>query len=161
MTNNGRLDLFQLPSGTPLFLQEKVCTVQKTNFANAMKYSLENTHLSVTFFSAGNVTLLESGIKAEVYRLSNQTHLIDKQDYDQMYMIMRSIFLQHARHQEGNIPKQIEELNRRVIDYCAPRILTEIVSYIHYKKDISTLVVPLDKPKSVSKDKSIEFKRFF
>jgi len=126
-----------------------------------MKYSLENTHLSVTFFSPANVTLLESGIKAEVYRLSNQTHLIDKQDYDQMYMIMRSIFLQHARHQEGNIPKQIEDLNRRVIEYCAPRILTEIVSYIHYKKDISTLVVPLDKPKSVSKDKSIEFKRFF
>jgi hypothetical protein len=92
MTNNGRLDLFQLPSGTPLFLQEKVCTIQKTNFANAMKYSLENTTLSNTFFSSGNVTLLESGIKAEVYRLSKQTHLIDKQDYDQMYMIMRSIF---------------------------------------------------------------------
>ena len=161
MTSNGRLDLSTLPSGTPLFLQEKVCTLQKTNFANAMKYSLENTHLSVTFFSSQNVTLLESGIKAEVYRLSRQTHLIDKQDYDQMYMIMRSIFLQHARHQEGNIPKQIEELNRRVIDYCAPRILSEIVTYIQYKKDISTLVVPLDKPKSVSKDKSIEFKRFF
>jgi hypothetical protein len=161
MTNNGRLDLFNMPSGTPLFLQEKVNTIQKTNFSNAMKYSLENTHLSVTFFSAENVTLLESGIKAEVYRLSNGKHLIDKQDYDQMYMIMRSIFLQHARHQEGNIPKQIEELNRRVIEYCAPRIMTEIVSYIHYKKDISNLVVPLDKPKSVSKDKSIEFKRFF
>ena len=161
MASNGRLDLSTLPSGTPLFLQEKVCTLQKTNFANAMKYSLENTHLSVTFFSSQNVTLLESGIKAEVYRLSRQTHLIDKQDYDQMYMIMRSIFLQHARHQEGNIPKQIEELNRRVIDYCAPRILSEIVTYIQYKKDISTLVVPLDKPKSVSKDKSIEFKRFF
>ena len=161
MTSNGRVDLSTLPSGTPLFLQEKVCTLQKTNFANAMKYSLENTQLSVTFFSAENVTLLESGIKAEVYRLSNRTHLIDKQDYDQMYMIMRSIFLEHARHQEGNIPKQIEELNRRVIEYCAPRILSEIITYIQYKKDISTLVVPLDKPKSVSKDKSIEFKRFF
>jgi hypothetical protein len=126
-----------------------------------MKYSLENTHLSVTFFSPENVTLVESGIKKEVYRLSNETHLIDKQDYDQLYMIMRSLFLEHARHQEGNIPKQIQELNQRVIAYCAPRILTEIVSYIHYKKDISTLVVPLDKPKSVSKDKSIEFKRFF
>ena len=161
MTSNGRVDLSTLPSGTPLFLQEKVCTLQNTNFANAMKYSLENTHLSVTFFSAENVTLLESGIKAEVYRLSNRAHLIDKQDYDQMYMIMRSIFLEHARHQEGNIPKQIEELNRRVIEYCAPRILSEIITYIQYKKDISTLVVPLDKPKSVSKDKSIEFKRFF
>jgi hypothetical protein len=93
--------------------------------------------------------------------MSNNTHIIDTQDYDQLYIIMRSIFLQYSLNQPDNITKQIEVLNSKVVAYCAPRIYGEVESYIKYKKDSSTLVVPLDMPTYFHKDTSVEFKRFF
>lgn len=161
MESNGRIDLLNLPSGTPLFLQEKVEKVDKCYFSNAMKHTLQNSKLSVLFFSVPNVSIIENGIKAAVYKMSNNTHVIDTQDYDQLYIIMRSIFLQYSLNQPDNITKQIEVLNSKVVAYCAPRIYSEVESYIKYKKDSSTLVVPLDMPVYFHKDKSVEFKRFF
>jgi len=161
MESNGRIDLLNLPSGTPLFLQEKVANVEKSYFSNALKHTLQNSKLSVLFFSVPNVTIIENGIKAAVYKMSNNTHIIDTQDYDQLYIIMRSIFLQYSLNQPDNITKQIEVLNSKVVAYCAPRIYGEVESYIKYKKDSSTLVVPLDMPTYFHKDTSVEFKRFF
>jgi len=161
MESNGRINLLNLPSGTPLFLQEKVKSVDKTYFSNALKHTLQNSQLSVLFFSAANVTIIENGIKAAVYKLSNNTHIIDTQDYDQLYVIMRSTFLQYSLNHPDNITEQIEVLNSRVIAHCAPKIYSEIESYIKYKKDSSTLISPLDMPTYIHKDKGLEFKRFF
>ena len=159
--SNGRIDLLNQTGGTPLFLQEKVCNVEKTYFSNALKHTLQNSKLSVLFFSPSNVTIIENDIKATVYKLSNNTHIIDTQDYDQLYIIMRSIFLQHSLNQPNQITKQIEILNSKVVSYCVPRIYSEIESYMKYKKDSSTLVVPLERPSYYHRDTSVEFKRFF
>jgi hypothetical protein len=126
MESNGRIDLLNLPSGTPLFLQEKVKSVDKTYFSNALKHTLQNSKLSVLFFSAANVTIIENAIKATVYKMSNNTHIIDTQDYDQLYIIMRSTFLQYSLNQPDNITRQIEVLNSRVVAHCAPKIYGEI-----------------------------------
>jgi hypothetical protein len=138
-----------------------VKSVDKTYFSNALKHTLQNSQLSVLFFSAANVTIIENGIKAAVYKLSNNTHIIDTQDYDQLYVIMRSTFLQYSLNHPDNITEQIEVLNSRVIAHCAPKIYSEIESYIKYKKDSSTLISPLDMPTYIHKDKGLEFKRFF
>jgi hypothetical protein len=161
MESNGRIDLLKLPSGTPLFLQEKVKSVDKTYFSNALKHTLQNSKLSVLFFSVANVTIIENGIKAAVYKLSNNTHIIDTQDYDQLYIIMRSTFLQYSLNHPDNITQQIEVLNSRVVSHCAPKIYSEIESYMKYKKDSSTLISPLDMPTYIHKDKGLEFKGFF
>jgi hypothetical protein len=58
MESNGRIDLLNLPSGTPLFLQEKVKNIEKTYFSNALKHTLQNSKLSVLFFSVPNVTII-------------------------------------------------------------------------------------------------------
>jgi len=138
-----------------------VKSVDKTYFSNALKHTLQNSQLSVLFFSVENVTIIENGIKAAVYKLSNNTHIIDTQDYDQLYVIMRSTFLQYSLNHPDNITQQIEVLNSRVIAHCAPKIYGEIESYIKYKKDSSTLISPLDMPTYIHKDKGLEFKRFF
>ena len=52
-------------------------------------------------------------------------------------------------------------LNKIVIDYCVPKLYSEVEGYMMYKRDASTLVVPLDKPISEYTDKSLELKKFF
>lgn len=161
MESNGRIDILSYQGGTPLFLKDKIMPKSKTHYFNAMKHTLQNTELTVLFFSSKNINIIENAIKAGVYKMSNNTHVIDTQDRDQLYVIMRALFLQHSLNQPDNLTRQIEVLNSRVVAYCVPRIYGEIKSYIQYKKDISTLVVPLANPAYYHKDTSVEFKRFF
>jgi hypothetical protein len=161
MESNGRVDLLSYQGGTPLFLKDKILPKSKTHCLNAMKHVLQNTQLSALFFSSKNIQIIENAIKVGVYKMSNNTHIIDTQDRDQLYVIMRATFLQYSVNQPDQLTKQIEVLNSRVISYCVPRIYSEILSYIQYKKDISTLAVPLSNPAYYHKDTTVEFKRFF
>ena len=153
----GRVD-FQ--GGTPLFLQDKIVKDNRTMYDN-LKYSQQNNIVSNLFFSTKNVIIIQNAIRAGVYKISNEKYLIDNQDGDTLNVIMRAIYLQNSVNLPDNVTKQIEDLNKIVINYCVPRIYGEAQGYIKYKEDASTLVVPLDNPISVYIDKTIELKRFF
>lgn len=157
--SNGRLNLLN-NSGTALFLQDKIKVDDRTNYTNAMQYTLENSRLSDTFFSYENRTIIQNAIKAEIYHLSKKTKIIDIQDTDQLFIIMKGIYLQHSNHIDTNIKEQIMILNKLVVNYAVPRIYTELLSYLKYKIDASTLVVPLENPAYYHKDTTVEMNRF-
>ena len=159
---NGRLNLLN-NSGTALFLQDKIRVDDKTNYTNytdCMKYTLENTKLSDTFFSYENRSIIQNAIKAEIYQLSNQKYIIDNQDPDQLFIIMKGIYLQNTNNLDTDIKEQIQILNTLVIKYAVPRIYTELMTYLKYKVDASTLAVPLDNPAYYHKDTTVEMNRF-
>jgi hypothetical protein len=158
---NGRIDLTNETYGTPLFLQDKIVTDDKTNYYTTIKHTLQPTNLSQLFLSYQNINIIQNGIKAGVYRMSNKKYIIDRQSNDVLNSIMSSIFLEFSLHQPDNITKQIEDLNKIVIDYCVPKIYGEIKGYIQYKYDASTLVVPLENPLSTYNNKELVLKNFF
>jgi hypothetical protein len=156
---NGRIDLMN--SGTPLFLQDQIKLDDKTNYYNTIKYSLEPSILSKTFLSYENRIIIQNAIKAGVYKLSNNQYIIDKQDDDVLNSIMTGIYLQYALNQCDNIKKQVEDLNKIVIDYCVPKVFGEVKGYMQYKFDASTLVVPLMNPVSTYNSKELVLNNFF
>ena len=119
------------------------------------------TLLSETYFSLENIEIIQNAIRANIYEKTNKKYIIDKQDYDQLKIIMRSIFLQNSLHQNNNIKEQITSLNEIVIDYCVPKVYSELMAYIKYKEDITTLAVPMNHPIHLSVDKTVELNRFF
>ena len=157
--NKGRIDL--MDSGTALFLQDQIKLDDKTNYFNTIKYSLEPSLLSKTFLSYENRIIIQNGIKAGVYKISNQQYIIDKQDNDVLNSIMTGIYLQYALNIPNNIKKQIEDLNKMVIDYCVPKVFGEVKGYMQYKFDASTLVVPIMKPVSTYTSKELVLNNFF
>ena len=161
MDSNGRIDLLSYQGGTPLFLKDKILPKSKIQPFNALQHTLQNNQLSVLFFSTKNIQIIENAIKAGVYQMSNKIHVIDTQNRDELYVIMRATFLHYSVNQPDEITKQIEVLNSRVISYCVPKIYGEIQGYLQYKKDISTLVVPLANPAYYHKDTTVELKHFF
>jgi hypothetical protein len=161
MDSNGRIDLLSYQGGTPLFLKDKILPKSKIQPFNALQHTLQNNQLSVLFFSTKNIQIIENAIKAGVYQMSNKTHVIDTQNRDQLYVIMRATFLNYSVNQPDEITKQIEVLNSRVISYCVPKIYGEIQGYLQYKRDISTLAVPLANPAYYHKDTTVELKQFF
>ena len=158
-TANGRLNLLN-NSGTALFLQDKIKVDCKTNYSNSLEHTLENTRLSDAYFSYENRIILQNSIRAEVYRLSSNTHIIGHQDPDQLFIIMKGIFLQHSDHLDTNIREQIKILNSLVVNYSVPRVYTELLTYLKYIVDASTLVVPLENPLYYHKDTTVEMNRF-
>jgi hypothetical protein len=157
--NNGRINLME--SGTPLFLQDKNKIDDKTNFYNTIKYSLEPCLLSKAFLSYENRIIIQNGIKAGVYNLSNKKYIIDKQDDDVLNSIMSEIYLKYALNHSDNITKQIEDLNKIVINYCVPKVFGEVKGYMQYKFDASTLVVPIIRPVSTYNSKELVLNNFF
>ena len=134
----------------------------EVSFAGDMlRGNWDHTALSDTFFTRTNANRIQHEIKKEVYRISGpKQYDIDEQDVDELKMIMRAMYLQYAKNSPFNIDGQITELNKMVVEWAVPRIISEIEQYNYYLNDISTLPVPLEKPLNMSSagTKSLPFK---
>ena len=145
-TTNGRVDI-KTPNTSDLFkMYDKIPANQCVTFRNPTEGLWDDTSLSIAFFSKENIQILQNGIRAGVYKKSNGQYTIGPQDCDSLKIIMRSVFLQHAANQVNNIPEQINQLNKMVLNYCIEQVYSEAQGYMKYIDDASTLVVPIAHP---------------
>ena len=160
--NNGRVDI-KTPNTSKLFqMYDKIPANQCTTFRSATEGLWDSTTLSQVFFSEQNIQIIQNGIRAGVYKKSNGQYVIGPQDCDSLKIIMRSVFLQYSANQPNNISKQITELNKIVLEYCIHQVYSEAQGYMTYVNDVSTLVVPIERPVMTSNnDKQLELKSWF
>ena len=160
--NNGRVDI-KTPNTSKLFeMYDKIPANQCTTFRNPTEGLWDETYLSKAFFSQENIQIIQNGIRAGVYKKSNGQYIIGPQDCDSLKIVMRSVYLQHAANQPGNITHQIVELNKIVLNYCIQQVYGEAQGYMKYIDDVSTLAVPIAHPvQACNTDREIEFKTWF
>jgi hypothetical protein len=160
--NNGRVDI-KTPNTSALFqMYDKIPANQCATFRNATEGLWTSSPLSQSFFSQQNIQILQNGIRAGIYNISNGQYVIGDQDCDSLKIIMRSVFLQYAANIPDNFQKQISELNKIVLDYCIQQVYGEAQGYMKYINDVSTLVVPIAHPVMASEnDRQLEFKSWF
>jgi hypothetical protein len=151
---NGRVNLMEEPDPSIQFrLLEKVAVKNKaTEYRGAVAGEWEDSVLSKVFFSAGNMQIIQNGIRAGVYEKSGKQFTVMPQNPDTLKIIMRSIYMQYAEHIETGITAQVERMNRLVLEYAVPNVYSEAVGYIKYREDISTLAVPFDHPTKIDRD---------
>ena len=142
---NGRVNVLEPENPNVRFkMFEKIEIKNKAiEYRDATENIWESNVLSQVFFSKENMQILQNAMKAGVYDLSNKKYILPNQNVDNLKIIMRSIYLQNAKHQRENITRQVEELNQLVLDYCIPYLYNESIAYVKYLEDQSTLVVPL------------------
>jgi len=105
---------------------------------------------------------VQNGLRAGVYKMSNDKFVIAPQNIDTLKVIMRSIYLQYAEHYADNITGQVERLNKLVLDYAVPTVYGEAVGYMKYCQDQSSLVMPMEIPKHHDRQyKQLELKEWF
>lgn len=161
MNYNGRINIVT-PSLDNLFNMKDKIPQESFDYREAVTGNWYKTKLSDLFFSKENIELLQNGIRAGVYKISNKTYVIDKQDYDELKVIMRSIFLQNSKNNPDNITEQISKLNNLVLEYAVKQVYGEAQGYIKYKYDISTLAEPISHPTmSRLNDKQLQLKKWF
>ena len=85
----------------------------------------------------------------EVYKKTNNKHLITKQNEDELIIVMKSIFLQNSRNYDSELQYQLNTLNKLVLDYCVPNVYTNLLQYLKYLEDITKEQYVMDRPQSV------------
>jgi hypothetical protein len=163
-TMNGRVNIVSEPSFDIRFrMQERIAVKNKTTeYREALAGTWEDNSLSQVFFSEGNIQILQNGLRAGVYKMSQNKFVIAPQNMDTLKVIMRSIYMQYAEHYLTDITGQVERLNQLVLDYAVSTVYKEAVGYVKYCEDQSTLVVPLDIPQHHDRQyKQLELKRWF
>lgn len=130
-------------NGRPLdFELSRDDKVKYTNHAQkAITGIQESTPLSKLFFDQINIDALQEAIRYSVYKKSCNNAIIDKQDQDQLLIVMRSIYLQYSINLKIEIIEQIKILNSRVLDYCVKEIMSQMTMYTTYLKDRETIPV--------------------
>jgi hypothetical protein len=160
--NNGRINL-NAPNTSKLFeMYDKIPSKESALFRDPIGGVMEDSTLSNAYFSIQNMQIIQNGIRSSVYQKTGNTQTICEQDYDALKIIMRSIYLENAKHNSTGIKGQINVLNQIVLNYCINQIMVELKGYVTYLKDITTMHVPIDHPKMYNvKHKDLEMKKWF
>jgi hypothetical protein len=160
--SNGRVDILGNNVMDRFHLYDKIPVSGGDNYyKTAMTGNWSNNPLSSTFFSKENIQIVQNGIRAGVQNKSNGRFLIAEQDEDTLKMIMRSIYLQHAKNLPNHISEQVQELNQLVFDYAVPQVLGEAIGYVKYKNDSSMMYNVMDRPASTYHNNTLEWKKWF
>jgi hypothetical protein len=166
---NGRINLLSNFNEKPLTVSLENSTyseIPKNNNnnvnVNRILGGICESTLSIAYFSNANKKILQNGIRAGVYKKSNGNYLVGEQSDDVLETIMRSIFIEYAKHLPTDITGQIKKLNDYVLEYCVKDVYEAMRFHMHYKKDISTLPVPIALPvMQHSSNKQLELKKWF
>ena len=140
---------------------------EKQNLCNyateAISHTTNRTPLSDIFFSQQNMDIVQLGMRNMILNKTNGAYNIGKQNETELKIIMRAMFIQHAKYRT-DIPVnvQIQEINREVLNFAVPRIISSLNMKRKYLQDIQQLPMPLEHAKSMSTKgtKTLELKEF-
>jgi hypothetical protein len=123
--------------------------------------NLERTPLNQAYFSTANFQIIQNAIRKNVFDETGT--IIDPVSSDDLFMIMRAIYLQYSRNLPSQIKEQITDLNSRIVAWSVPKIVAEVSMFETYKKDISTMPIPMSHPVNISSagTRSLPYKPFF
>jgi hypothetical protein len=117
----------------------------------ALKGIHQSNEVANVFFSRANLDALQQGIRYRVYVESGDSRfVIAPQSEDELKVVMRSIYLQHSSNLTVEVLEQVRELNRKVLDFCVPRVLNEARMYMTFQKDWNNQPTIMDHPQNVS-----------
>ena len=116
------------------------------SYLNSIKQT--ETPLNSLFFSEFNTELLQRGIRQAFKNKSGST--IDYQNPDDLYALMRVVFINNSGDHNKEVKKQVKYMNGRVIDTAVGQIQTGVAQYIAYAKEIDTTRNLLDRPVNTS-----------
>jgi hypothetical protein len=162
--HTGRLPLsdsetkLSIPSA-PLFAPEPYMIPERV--AEQIQYRHSNTDLNTLFFSEQNVDRIQLQIQGAVFGMVGAR--IDRQSDVDLKLVMRSYYLQYARNDPTKVGEELNELNERVVSFCANRIAVEVEAYRYYRKDILDFPAPIEHPLDVKiyGTRTGELKSFF
>lgn len=145
-------DIYRTPF---LFIQEHHKNYNNMQ-ADALKGIQSESELSKLFFSDTNMKRLQKKIKQEVFKRTNGKFRLDTdQEQQDLFIVMRAIYMEHARFLPNNTVRQVKRLNEKVITETIFSVITNIKQYYGYLKEINKPLDPIPRPLNLNKGRKI------
>ena len=87
------------------------------------------------FAGTHNVEYLHAHIIRGVYEGTGGEVRIGRQSDLELLSIMRSVYASEARHLPGDVSGQVARLNKSVLNYAIPQIISEARMHAYYMQD--------------------------
>ena len=108
----------------------------------------ENTPLNNMYFSEQNMNFIQRSIRAEFLKTSGLK--IDYQNQNDLYAIMRSVYINNQQNGYTKIDKQIGHMNSIVIKEALEQIKTGVSQFFAYVRDLDKPIIPPATPENTS-----------
>ena len=106
------------------------------------------TPLNTLYFSSFNVNLLQRAIRQD---FKNKTGIsIDYQNEDDLYGIMRVVFINNSGDHFTRVNEQVKMMNTQVIKTAVSQIQSGVSQYMGYVHDMDRGLEPIDRPVNTS-----------
>jgi hypothetical protein len=135
----------------------------QTNRFDMIGHIHKETPLNTVFFSDANVDKLQSDIQSQVLLLSGGKYHVDRQNDDDLKIIMRSYYLMFSENNPNSVAAELAGLNSRVVGYASAKVYSEADFHIFYRKDIEDFAPAIANPMNphVYGTRTGELKSFF
>jgi len=127
-------------------------SLKNCNTQDALKGILDETLLSNTFFSTGNIQNIQNMIRYYFFKEKNK--VISEQNNNELLTIMRGIYLKYSNSAANSIEeikKEVQEINKVVTEYSLKQIYINYDMYNRYISDLESLPQPMDLPQMPEK----------
>lgn len=123
----------------------------------------KETPLNTVFFSVDNINHIQKRIYEQVLLMSGNKYHIDRQNDDEVKIVMRSYYLMFGQNNPLAVAQELDDLNGRVVGYCAAKVFSEVDFHMFYRKDIEDFPAPIANPMNVkiAGTRTGELKSFF
>jgi len=106
------------------------------------------TPLNTLYFSDFNTNLIQRAIRQ---KFKDETGVaIDYQNKDDLFSIMRVVFINNAGNHSVAVNDQVKFMNGLVIKTALGQIQSGVAQFMGYVRDIDTMAVPPDPPANTS-----------
>lgn len=109
----------------------------------------KETPLNAVFFSQDNIDHIQKSVHEQVMLMSGNKYNIDRQNDDDVKIIMRSYYLMHAKNNPKMVAQELEDLNRRSIGHISAKVYSEVDFHMFYRSDIEKFAPPIANPTNV------------
>jgi hypothetical protein len=144
---NGRIFISPDEAVKPFELFKDSTQPQQTDTSIISNIVVPNA-LSRTYFSNDNIERLQLQIIDGVYKSCQKK--IGKQSYQELQIIMKSMYLQYGRNLPYDIEGQVVTLNKYVVDECIRIIVPNVLQYNKYIDDITSPIPIMPRSQNVS-----------
>ena len=144
---NGRIFIAPDEHVKPYELYQDSSQQQNTDTSIISNIVVPNA-LSRTFFSNDNVERIQLQVIDAVYKTCQKQ--ISKQSYQELQIIMKSMYLQYGRNLPTEIEEQVATLNKYVLDECVRIIVPNVLQYNKYLEDITSPIPVMPLAQNVS-----------
>jgi len=134
------------------FKNNNNCIKKTENSTNIISRTYGVNQLTGLFFSDDNIELLQDDIRKYIYFNTKNNNIIGKQSYDELKIIMKSIYLSNRNKltDHKNIIEQVKFLNKLVVIESSRIIKINLSQHLHYVKELNTMPLFQNLPENVS-----------